>query len=339
LSDYKAPHETGRIDITERVRQELNEIIVSHQSSVSAEYHFLAAEYDEVIKLLEGKALNKLSSRDRNVLAWTCMIQGNQLHDIAKSEDSEELHRQAIEKFRYAAKADSSVGEAYYNWGNVLFDLSLVKRHGVPEAMTQASEKLLHGAIAKYKLALAIDPTIAEAHNNWGNALGDLARGESPEGELKLLNEALRHYEISAPRSEVPDVDYCNWGKALHEVARRTGLAETFADSFEKFRIAADCNPENYSVFLSWGHALADAARRSRSDTLLREAFRKYRRASEIRPDDTASLHSWVNELSTLADRESGIRKKRLLKEAASIRRKLGVLRARADKIRMAERV
>jgi tetratricopeptide (TPR) repeat protein len=225
---------------------------------------------------------------------------------------------------------DSSVGEAYYNWGNVLFDLSLLKRHGAPEVMTRAAWRLLHSAIAKYKLALAIDSTITEAHNNWGNALADLARGESPEGKVRLLREALTHYKISAPHSEVPDVDYCNWGKALHDLARRIGSTKAFDDSFDKFRIAAGYNPEYYSLFLSWGHALSDAARRSKSDALSLEAVEKYRRASEIRPDDTASLHSWASELSSLAERNSGIKKKRLLRHAASIRRRFETLRNKA---------
>jgi tetratricopeptide (TPR) repeat protein len=332
LSEYKAPHETGRIDITARVRQELDEIISRQESSVSAEYHFLAGEYDRVLTLLGRQTSNRLASRDRNVLAWTCIIQGNKLHDAAKSQDSEKLHRQAIEKFRYATKVDSSIGEAYYNWGNVLFDLSLVKRHGAPEVMTRAAERLLHSAIAKYKLALATNPTITEAHNNWGNALTDLARGEGPEGEIRLLREALTHYKMSAPHSEVPDVDYCNWGKALHELARRTGATRTFDDSFDKFRLAADYNPEYYSVFLSWGHALSDAARRSRSDALSAEAADKYRRASEIRPNDTASLHSLASELSSLAERNSGIKRKRLLKQATSIRRRFELLRDKAIK-------
>ena len=146
------------------------------------------------------------------------------------------------------------------------------------------------------------------------------------------MREALTHYKISAPHSEVPDVDYCNWGKVLHDLARRTDSTKAFDNSFDKFRIAAGYNPEYYSVFLSWGHALSDAARRSRSDALSLEAVDKYRRASEIRPDDTASLHSLASELSSLGERNSGMKKKRLLRQAASIRRRFDLLRDKAIK-------
>jgi tetratricopeptide (TPR) repeat protein len=332
LSDYKAPHETGRIDITSRVRQELDTIIQSHESQVSAEYHFLAGEYDLVLRLLRRQSPRKLSARDRNVLAWTYLIQGNQLHDAARGRESEKLHRQAIEKFRCATKISKSIGAAYYNWGNVLFDLSVLKRLGAPEVVTPAAEKLLQYAIVKYKLAIAVDPTITEAHNNWGNALADLARAARPEDEATLLREASTHYKKSAPYSEVPDVDYCNWGKVLHDLARKTRAKRTFFDAFEKFRIAAKYNPNNYSVFLSWGHALSDAARFSKSDTLLQEAFGKYRRASVIRSNDTASLHSWEGELRAFAARQTGLKRKRLLKQAASIRQKLSALQIKIEK-------
>ena len=121
MSDYKAPHETGRIDITARVRQELDTIILSHESSVSAEYHFLAGEYDRVLTLLGRQAPNKLSSRDRNVFAWTCIIQGNKLYDAAKSQDLRSCIGRQLKNFDTRRKwivqlaKPTTIGEMYYS--------------------------------------------------------------------------------------------------------------------------------------------------------------------------------------------------------------------------------
>ena len=62
LADYKTPHQTGRVDITARVRDELTKLIDSHEGFVSAEYHFLAGEYDQVIAVLGRQKIKKLSS-------------------------------------------------------------------------------------------------------------------------------------------------------------------------------------------------------------------------------------------------------------------------------------
>jgi tetratricopeptide (TPR) repeat protein len=328
LTEYKAPGEDGRFDVTEGTRNELTKVIASHESILTAEYHFLAGEYDQVVTLLRATPIKRLNRRERHFLAWASLMQGNRLAEMARETElesetkAESLHRKAASKFRYATRIAPRLHEAFFNWGNALFDLSLLSRHGAPEMTTHGSAKLLNEAIEKYRVASSISPRDPDVHNNWGNALCDLVRHRRPADELPLLREALRHYRrATSYPSDQADNAYCNWGKALHDLARKThGAAakKAFNRAQLNFAIAADINPNNYSVFLSWANALSDAARRSGDEVTYRRAFEKYRRALTIRPGDTAVLWNWARDLESLAHLKTGSTRRRLLREAAS---------------------
>jgi tetratricopeptide (TPR) repeat protein len=323
LSQYKAPHEEGRFDVTATVRNELDALIQTNEPSLSAQYYFLTAEYDRVVALLQKYRPKTLSNRDRNMLAWAHIVKGNKLHDEAKERQSEALYREAMDNFKQASRADETISEALYNWGNVLFDLSLLKRFDAPEVMTRSGEQLLRRAIEKYKAALSLNSHFWEAHNNLANALTDLGRDRSPTDRLALLREALPHYSRAAANSENRHVAYCNWGKALHDLARITDSKSTFIKSFEKFEMSSELNPQHYSTFLSWANALSDLARRSKSVKMFEEAFDRYRRAAEIDRKDTAAYFNLLNVIGDFTELVSGSKKRVILLEAAAIRRKL----------------
>src|ERR1700733_13877080 len=124
----------------------------------------------------------------------------------------------AMKRFQVAAKISITAADALYNWGNVLFDLSLAVRDGAPEVMTRSAEQLLRRAIAKYREAIAKDPSFADAHNNLANALTDLARAEYPRKDDGMLREAFEHYEKAIRGTETPDVVHCNYAKSLHDL-------------------------------------------------------------------------------------------------------------------------
>lgn len=328
LSEYKAPHEDGRFDVCVTVRAQLEELMETHEQSLSAEYHFLSGEYD-VVKMILGKRDHKrLSERERYLLSSALNIEGNSLHDRAKEKDDERLYREAIAKFREATRAQRTP-EALYNWGNALFDLSILKRYGVPEVMTRAGEELLWAALKKYKAALSIEPDFADAHNNCGNALCDLARSERSERAVEIYHEAMSHYESASKNTAAPDMVHCNWGKGLHSLLRLTNEQEIFEKAQLCFSVAADCNPDHYSTFLSWANLLSDAARqaisagrKTSSARLFKEAFEKYERAAAIETDDTAAYWNWQNDLRFLMEHTDGTQKASLAKQAASIERR-----------------
>ena len=55
--------------------------------------------------------------------------------------------------FEIASKMSITAADALFNWGNVLFDLSLAARNGAPEMMTRSAQQLLRRAVAKYREA------------------------------------------------------------------------------------------------------------------------------------------------------------------------------------------
>ena len=66
---------------------------------MSAEYHFLAGEYERVVTLFENKHVKKLSPKDADTYGWSLLILGDRLHSAAKADDSREQYRSAIRRF------------------------------------------------------------------------------------------------------------------------------------------------------------------------------------------------------------------------------------------------
>jgi tetratricopeptide (TPR) repeat protein/NAD-dependent SIR2 family protein deacetylase len=332
LTDYNAPRQgtedeptltPTRFNISSVVRPQLDSLIRSQEQSVSAEYYFLAGEYERVVALFEKKRLSTLSPQDADTYGWSLLNLGDQLHTRAKADDNSAHYHAAIRRFSVAAKISTTATDALFNWGNVLFDLSMEARHGAPEMVTRAAEKLMLRAVAKYRAAIANDPSFADAHNNLANALGDLARAEYPRTEDGTLREALEHYKTALRTTHTPDIVHCNYAKAIHDLARITGERRLYQQSFRHFSTAARLNPGYYSVFLSWGHALSDLARKTHKAKYYVEAFEKYRRAAEIQPTDIGAHHSWYYGLLELAKLSAGARKKAVQEEAQTVHREM----------------
>jgi tetratricopeptide (TPR) repeat protein len=330
LTDYKAPRNDtddapdfrqSRFDVASVVRPQLDDLIQSREQSLSAEYHFLAGEYERVVALFEKRNIKSLSPEDADTYGQSLLILGDRVHSLAKADDNRAKYRLALRRFEVAAKIATTRADALFNCGNVLFDLSLAARNGAPEVMTRSAERLLRRAVAKYRDAVAIDAAFADAHNNLANALTDLARADYPRKDDGMLREAFGHYEKAIRTTQTPDVVHCNYAKSIHDLARITGDLGLYRKASAHFTIAAKLNPNYYSVFLSWGHALSDEARKTGSAKAYTAAFDKYRRASEIRPADTAAHHSWYYGLLELAKRSKGAKKNVLLEQAKSVSR------------------
>ena len=325
LKDYKAPRndpedEQGfrqsRFDIAAVISPQLEKLIASQEGSLSAEYHFLAGEYDRVIALFEKRRLKALSSEEADTYGQSRLILGSRLHSAAKLRDDVKLYRRAAEHFAVAAKIAATEAYANYNWANVLFDLSLASRHGAPEVMTKSAEAFLRRAVSKYRAAISKEPDLADAHNNLANALSDLARDEYPRTDNGMLREAFTHYEAALLNTEAPDIVHNNYAKAIHDLARVTHDLALFKQSMTHFKRAGKINPNYYSVYLSWGHALGDMARKTGSAKDYHGAFEKYRRAAELDPSDGAAHHSWYYLLLELAGRSKGKKRAALLDQA-----------------------
>jgi tetratricopeptide (TPR) repeat protein len=339
LTNYSAPRNDledapnfrqSRFDVASVVRTQLDDLIQSQEQSLSAEYHFLAGEYERVVTLFEKKNVKKLSSKDADIYGSSLLILGDRLHSTAKADDNRAQYHLAIKRFEAAAKISVTAADALYNWGNVLFDISLAVRDGALEVVTRSAEQLLRRAVAKYRDAIAMDPSFADAHNNLANALTDLARVEYWKDD-GMLREAFHHYKKAIRGTQTPATVHCNYAKAIHDLARITGDLRLYNKSSTHFKIAATFNPTYYSVFLSWGHALSDLARKTGSAKYYTEAFEKYRRAAEIDPTGIAAHHSWYYALLELAKGSKGSKKEALSEQAKSVHRALQRRRRRHE--------
>ena len=97
LTDYSAPRNDiedepnfrqTRFDVASVVRPQLDNLIQSQEQSLSAEYHFLAGEYERVVTLLEKTNVKQLSAKDAHFYGWSLLILGDRLHSTAKAESS-----------------------------------------------------------------------------------------------------------------------------------------------------------------------------------------------------------------------------------------------------------
>ena len=332
LTDYSAPRNDGndapdfrqsRFDVASVVRPQLENLIRSREQSLSAEYFFLSGEYERAVASFGKKPIKELAVGDADTYGWSLLMLGDRLHSAARADDDKTKYLAAIKHFRVAAKIPSTSSDAFYNWGNALFDLSMAARNGAPEVMTRAAEQFMLRAVAKYREAIALDPSFADAHNNLANALSDLARTDCPHEDNGMLREAFRHYEKAIKNTETPHIVHNNYAKALHDLARISKDLRLYKKSLVHFDIAAKCDPDYYSVFLSWGHALSDLARITKSAKDYAAAVEKYHRAAEIDPADTAAHHSMYYTLLRLAEMSTKSRKKALLEQAKMVSREL----------------
>ena len=109
------------------------------------------------------------------------------LANLKKGMESEELFKQALEKYQKAIKIKQDFCEAYFGWGGVL--LKLAERKKGKEA-----EELVKQAIGKHQKAIEIKPDYFDAYNSWAYALLYLAKlkvGKDAEDLLKQAEEKL----------------------------------------------------------------------------------------------------------------------------------------------------
>jgi tetratricopeptide (TPR) repeat protein len=332
LTDYSAPRNDSdnaadfrrsRFDVASVVRPQLENLIRGREQSLSAEYFFLSGEYERAVASFGKKSLKALSPSDADTYGWSLLMLGDRLHSAARADDDKAKYLAAIKHFKVAAKIPSTSSDALYNWGNALFDLSMTARSGAPEMMTRLAEQFMLRAIVKYREAIALDSSFADAHNNLANALSDLARADYPHEDNDMLREAFRHYEKAIRNTETPHIVHNNYAKALHDLARITKDRRLYRKSLVHFDIASKCDADYYSAFLSWGHALSDLARTTGSAKHYAAAVEKYLHAAEIDSSDTAAHHSLYYTLLQLAEMSTNSKKKALLARAKAVSREL----------------
>ena len=198
----------------------------------------------------------------------------------------------SIEKFEVSTELDPCNAVAFYNWGVALYHLAKIKDN---------DENLLNQAFEKYDMATQNNPeyasafynwdteNAADAFNNWGNALYDLA--EIKDNDENLLNQAIEKYDMATQKNPEYADAFNNWGNALSVLAEIKDNDENlFNQAFEKYDIATQKNPEHADAFYGWGSELYMLGKMKHNKNLIKQGVEKCEKAYKINPDRPYNL-------------------------------------------------
>ena len=275
--------------------------------------------YDpEAIKLIEDK-VKVIDNDDLNGLLsdlynnWGVDIA--HLAKIKDGEESEELYKEAIQKYLRSSEINSDDSDVFNNWGIALYDLAKIKKG-------EESEDLYKEAFNKYLRASEINSDDYRIFDNWGNTLLGLARIKEGEESEELYKEAIQKYLRSSEINAENHLVFNNWGNALVDLAKiKDGeeSEELYKEAIQKYLRSSEINADDSDVFNNWGNALVYLARikeGEESESLYKEAFNKYLRASEINAENHLVFNNWGNALVDLAKIKDGEESEELYKEA-----------------------
>ncbi len=155
---------------------------------------------------------------------------------------------------------------------------------------SEVRQKLCAACSAVAENIFHLKPSSHEGLNNWGNALGHLARTVEGKERKDLLDEAIAKYKQALEIKPDKYETISNWAAALRRLAKisegeqkRTYLEE----ALYKYQKAVEINPTFYQAFHNWALALGHLARisdrKSRKKYLL-EACEKADQANKISP-------------------------------------------------------
>ncbi|MCE9557007.1 MAG: tetratricopeptide repeat protein [Planctomycetes bacterium] len=168
--------------------------------------------------------------------------------------------RDSLTLFDRAIAVDSAVPEIHNNLGLVL----------------QEEQGQFDKAIEHYREALRLNPTNADAHYNWGNALRSNGR----------TDEAMRHYQEALRLKPDFAKAHNNWGSVLRNLRR-------YDEAVVQFQAAVQSDPELVEAQNNWGNALQSWGRAE-------EALPHYREAVRRQPNYWNAHNNWGNALQLL---------------------------------------
>jgi tetratricopeptide (TPR) repeat protein len=212
-----------------------------------------------------GRDLRELANKQAAHATRLLEAENGQRAALANSLVVAGNYEQIFADFGTEADASPEITEAIA-WGWLLKGLASMDAAEAEGISPEAADKLLLEAIRCDEEALTLHPRFADAHFNWGYALGARSKLKSGEEAKRLFEEARAHYATA--RQLNPD-DYetpYNLGNLLGD------RAELLEDDEE-------------------------------AGTLLSEAVNEYRDALKLKPADIDVLTNLAATLKTLAER------------------------------------
>ena len=175
ITEYKAPNQDSETDIVSATRQKIDQAISTLETSDAesaesptdqtiveqARLFYLTGDYDRVLALYED-ASSELRPQLANWAAWSSIVEGNVLSDLAlrkEGEEADRLFNDSIDKYTKAVEIKPDMHEAWYNWGISLAHMARRKEgEEADRLLEQAREKMsaaeqLSSGYAVYNLA------------------------------------------------------------------------------------------------------------------------------------------------------------------------------------------
>jgi len=223
-----------------------------------------------------------------------------------KSDGKEEANafcRDAEQKFKKAIQLESSLREAFYNLGNVLFEIA-----GMTEDLAE-SVALYSKAIEQFEnenihdndVQRSIDIQINSAVCLMKLASSDNQKEGSTEESLKLYETACSKFSNAAASDPYRADALLNWGVALANQANLLALTEAgdmYMAACDKFSSALDVDSKLYDALFNWGNVLAQHASKmppgEATSAVLENAADKYCLFVEANPGHVAALTNWA---------------------------------------------
>ncbi|MDR1224458.1 MAG: SIR2 family protein [Tannerella sp.] len=182
-------------------------------------------------------------------------------------------------------------------------------------------------AIKYYEISIDFNPENDFTYNNWGSAIGDLARTKTGDEAKALYREAFEKYQRAIAIKPDKHDAYYNWGTYLGNLARTKAGNEAealYREAFEKFQQAIAIKPNKHEAYYNWGAYLGNLARTETGDeadalyheALYHEAFEKFQQVVTFKPDSYEAYNLWGTDLGDLAKTKTGDEAEALYREA-----------------------
>ena len=226
-----------------------------------------------------------------------------------------EEYLEASEEYKAATELNPKYSDAYYNWGNALYDLAKTKSGS-------EAEELYKEACKKYDKAITYKQDYHEAYYNWGVALMKLAKTKSGNEAEELYNEAIKKYKEAIKIKKDYQEAYNNWGFALMELAKTKSGSEAeelYNEAIKKYKEAIKINKDYYEAYNNWGVTLILLTMTrpcDKAEKRYNEAIKKCKEATQIKQNFPEAYCLWGNALTLLAQTKSCEKAEKLYKEA-----------------------
>lgn len=266
--------------IDDLVKEKLTEIEKKNEEQVKNATEKIDKRAENKLKEVEGRVKIKLEQIEKqgNKSITDILIQA-QNETLASKHWSDALnldnqgkYDEACDKYAEIVKLRPEDYWAYFNWGNSLYDLAMLKR----------DEKLFEQACQKYEQALKVNPHMDEMYNNWGIALGQWAKLKCDE---KLFEQACQKFEQA--NSSFDYKIYTSWGIVLGDWAQLKCDEKLFEQAFQKYEQSVRIKPNIHETYVAWGATLINWAKikggKTERENLLKQAEEKNLKAESLK--------------------------------------------------------